>query len=64
MKQTKVRQVALNRLNDSGKKDIYICASTTKKSVEGRKEEKKKRGGTFSQTLNEHYYSERFVGAM
>lgn len=40
----------------TGKKDIHICASTTKKSVQ--RDEKKKTQRKLLQTLNKHFYSE------
>lgn len=62
LKQTKVRQVELNRLNDRGEKRTHLCFHYKKKGVEGQK--RKKIGGTLLQTFNEHFYSERFVGVM
>lgn len=61
LKQTKIWQVELNRLNDRKKKGVYICASTTKVS-RGMKKKKKKKNqqprGILSQTLNKHLYLE------
>lgn len=62
LKQTKIWQVELNRLDDREKKGVYICASTTK-SVQRNEEKKKKKKknqprGILSQTLNKHFYLE------
>lgn len=43
LKQTKVWQVELNRLNDRGKKDTHACASTTKKVLKDKRKKKKKK---------------------
>lgn len=61
LKQTKVRQVELNRLSDRGKKNLCFHYKMLRGMKNKINQTNKKTGGTLSQTFNEHFYSERFV---